>query len=275
MKKRARFDCVVTSGQIGAFIAFDSFLTDYEKQNLKKIIINTTSYDFNIKDKNENYQILNLISNNKFYNKNITVEEFKVNKKELKELNLKHKVVFTKNFRENYHLNNKHLNKKVNIKNSSFLKNENANIEKFKLPEKYCVTVGWSKRKEKKFTGKDWMELIKILKVKKIKALIINDFYRKDVKVPKHKLLIDMTEKTSLLESIEITKNASFYIGINGCLSIIAMQRYPRKCMIKSCVEDFYWHSYFYPKVKNIKKTFFSTINSKNKSILLKKYSIF
>ena len=80
MKKKTRFDCIITSGQIGSFIAFDSFLTDKEKKNIKKIIINADkSYKFNLKDEKENHQILNLIKNNKFYNKNIELIECDTN----------------------------------------------------------------------------------------------------------------------------------------------------------------------------------------------------
>lgn len=32
MKEEARFDCIITSGQIGNFLAFDSFLTNKEKK---------------------------------------------------------------------------------------------------------------------------------------------------------------------------------------------------------------------------------------------------
>lgn len=276
MKEEARFDCIITSGQIGSFIAFDSFLTDFEKENLKKIIIDAGStYDSQIKDNNNNLQISNLIKNNKYYNQNIKFIECKINKETLKKHSEKHKIVYTRQFKKNYHNYSWHLYEKINIKNSSFIKIKNADLEKFNLPEKYCVVVGWSKRKEKKFTTKDWKELIKILESKKIKAFVINNFYRDDVKIPKHELLIDMTEKTSLLESIEITKNANLYIGINGCLSIIAMQKYPRKCMIKSCIEKFKWFRYFYPKVKNIEKIFFKEITSNAKTILLRKDSIF
>ena len=276
MKEKARFDCIITSGQIGSFIAFDSFLTDFEKENLKKIIIhNNSNFEFQIKDNNNSLQILNLLKNNKYYNQNIKFIECKTNNQEIEKHLENHKIVYTRQFRKNYYNYSWHLHENINIKNSSFVKNENADIKKFCLPEKYCVIVGWSKRKEKKLTAKDWKELIKILENKKTQGFILNNFHREDVKIPKHELLIDMTEKTSLLESIEITKNASLYLGINGCLSIIAMQKYPRKCMIKSCIKNFKWFRYFYPKVKNIKKIFLKNLDSNARTILLRKDSTF
>ena len=271
MKETIRFKYVITSGQIGSFIAFDSFLKDCEKKKLEKIIINTnTENKFNIKDKHGNHQISKLLINNSFYNKSIKIVEKKLSKKKFEKYISNKNFISTKIFFKNFYNKKLHLDKNINIKNSSFMKIKNADIDKFNLPKNYCVIVAWSKRKEKKFSKKDWEELIKILKANNIKGIILNSYYRKDVEVPEHNLLIDMTGKTTLLESIEITKNANCYIGINGCLSVIAMQKYPRKCMIKSCVKNFKWFYCFYPKVKNIKRIFFNNINSKAKNNLIK-----
>lgn len=273
MKEKKRFNCIVTSGQIGNFLAFDSFLTNKEKKELKKIIItpniNLFKNKLKFKEESENYQILNLVENNKFYAKNIIVE-YVNNLENIKKSILGYKKIIITEFFNNYYLNKWHLNKNINIKNSSFIKIENANINKFNLPKNYCTIVGWSKREEKKFTSYDWQELIKILKIKNIKGVLLNSFYRKDVEIPKSDFLIDLTEKTSLLESIEITKNANFYIGINGCLSIIAMQKYPDRCIIKTCLpKKFKWYRIYYPKIKDKKITIFKNINAKKKNNII------
>ena len=76
MKDPIRFNYIITNGQIGNFIAFDSFLTDQEKKNIKKIIIfpfpNNHNLDF--KDEKGNYQLISLLENNNCYNKNLKIE---------------------------------------------------------------------------------------------------------------------------------------------------------------------------------------------------------
>ena len=277
MNKKVRFNCIVTNGQLGNFFAFDSFLTDKEKKSIKKIIItpimNFYKHKLDFKDENGSYQIINLVKNNKFYSKNI-IFEYVDNLESLKKATLGYKKIILERFLNKCHLNKWYLNESINMKNSSFMKIKNADIDKFNLPKNYCVIVAWSKRKEKKFSNYDWKELIKILKIKKIKGVLLNNFYRKDIKIPKNNFLIDLTEKTSLFESIEITKNAKFYVGINGCLSIIAMQKYPNKCMIKTCLlKKFQWYKIYYPKIKNKKTTIFRNITTKKKNNIIKKDS--
>ena len=241
-EERFFYEYIVISKAIGDFIAFESFLTDKEKINLKEIIYLSS---------NANIPQFACISKSKFYNKNFKKTIIKrphgVNGLEVKnnlinnyfnenqEIN-KDKVLIDWNFYEGKY---EQLLEKENIKNYSFVKEKLCEIKKFKLPEKYVSISGWtySWTKKRLFKIEDWYETIKMLKLYDIKGVILNNqnWYLDNLwlkEILKEDCFINLIEKTNYFEAIEIVKNSKGFIGIDSSLSIIATQSLPEESII-------------------------------------------
>lgn len=110
---------------------------------------------------------------------------------------------------------------------SSFIKYKLANLDKFNLPTDYIVVCPYSTvatkdvQEWRRFLGKDWKWLLKHLDKNKTYGVVLNT--GADL-VPESKWLINLSNKTTLAEAIEITKKASGYMGIGMAFSVIAAQ---------------------------------------------------
>jgi len=241
-EERFFYEYIVISKAIGDFIAFESFLTDKEKINLKEIIYLSS---------NETIPHFECISKSKFYNKNCKKTIIKrpqgINGLEVKnnlinnyfhenqEIN-KDKVLIDWNFYERKY---EQLLEKENIKNYSFVKEKLCEIDKFKLPNKYVSISGWtySWTKKRLFKIEDWHETIEILKSYDIKGVILNNqnWYLDNLwfeEILKEDCFINLTGETNYFEAIEIVKNSKGFIGIDSSLSIIATQSLPEESII-------------------------------------------
>jgi hypothetical protein len=140
---------------------------------------------------------------------------------------------------------------------SSFVRYNLANIERFKLPADYIVVCPYSSIVEKevqewrRFTNKDWVWLLNHLEDVKAYGIVLNvgnDF------VPENRWLINLSNETNLGEAIEITKQASGYIGIGMAFSVLAAQMLPSDKIIVSITDDFALyvckHIYYAPKTE-------------------------
>lgn len=76
-----------------------------------------------------------------------------------------------------------------------------------------------------------------------------------NINYPHNKNIINLSGKTSVLESIEIVKNSSYYFGIDGALSIIASRVISNKTYVKANNKHLYNFKdiYYFPYVVNIK----------------------
>lgn len=114
--------------------------------------------------------------------------------------------------------------KKGNIKYtySSVLQQKLADSSKFNLPESFVVILPCStdKRiKQRDFNSFDWQETLKILRKNNLHGIILNTEMEE---VPANDLLIDLSQKTTIAESIEILKSAKGYLGIDSWMSVLA-----------------------------------------------------
>lgn len=134
---------------------------------------------------------------------------------------------------------------------SSLLKHAVDNIDRLSLPEKFLVICPYSTDKrivERDFSDQDWGECLTILKNRGIQGVVL---YQGDCKVPDDPSLIDLSNKTTLTESVEIVKKASGYVGIDSWLSVLAAQRFDQsliqvKCLSRHCLDNAL--CYFGPK---------------------------
>ena len=246
----SKFDSIMWSLGIGDFLTFDSYLPDCFYKKLKKIFLFTSrnatfeklirankAYDSvkiiyadNKFDKGEIYKDQEYLNN--FYNKFNVVKEFCLHD-DLSIWNLP--------YIEN-----------IKPKISSFFTEKLCNIEYEFLNENYCVIFPNTKntRNRRFFSSGDWIDTLKILKYYKFKGIVLGN---ENFKIPKLDNIINLNFKTSILESIEITKKAKMYIGIDSFLSTLAMQMFDdEKIYIKSVENHLYNNiKFFSPFKKN------------------------
>ena len=256
---------------VGDFIAFESFLTDKEKTNLKEII-------FFGNRNNDNDARYHLIKKSIFYNRKIKITMLpRINKKHIgftrerssllknymsNNLNLannKYKMLIDYRF-YNHNDEYKKIIENQNLKNYSFVKQKLCEINKFELPQEYISISAWSYdyKKNKGFDIEDWHETIKILKSNNIKGVILNNqkWYLDNLwfqEILKEDCFINLIGETNYFEAIEIVKNSKGFIGIDGSLSIIATQALQEKSIIIKTNNDSGAHrlcNYYYSNLK-------------------------
>ena len=264
-ENRLFYEYIVITYAVGDFIAFESFLTDKEKANLKEIICFS---------KGKCIPHFECVKKSKFYNKDCKkicverpdgIDDFKIrNKLLINYLNKnpkidKNKILIDYNF---YNGNDeyKEILKNQNLKNYSFIKQKLCEVDKFKLPNKYISISAWSYyyKKNKVFNIEDWRETIKILKLNNIKGVILNDqkWYLDNLwfkEILKEDCFINLTGETNYFEAIEIVKNSKGFIGIDSSLSIIATQALQEKLIMIKANADSGAHRFFNYYYSNLK----------------------
>lgn len=152
--------------------------------------------------------------------------------------------------------------------NSSFLKYCLKDISEFILPghkqfdtklleqneNKYFVICPYSpndrRNANRDFNESDWQTVIKILKSKKMFGVVLN--IGNDT-VPNDSILINLSNKTNFIQSIEILKKASGYIGIDSSISVLATKLFNLpNLLVKSQNQHCYINKkvYYAPKDK-------------------------
>lgn len=132
---------------------------------------------------------------------------------------------------------------------SSLLNAKLADISNFDLPSKYLVIVPESENdlrmKYRHISEDEWASILSYLHSNNLQGVLVND---SAINGPQR--LINLTGETSLCESIEILKNASGYIGIDSCLSVLAAKLFNEHLFVKSQHSHLMrWkHIYYAPK---------------------------
>jgi hypothetical protein len=106
------------------------------------------------------------------------------------------------------------LNSVIKFNNSSFISYELCNISRFNLPKEYTVICP--------YTGQDHIRSMNEFEIDSICSKYENVvILGKNCKI-KNCSAINLINKTSLLESIEIVKQSKRYYGIDSFLSVVA-----------------------------------------------------
>lgn len=146
---------------------------------------------------------------------------------------------------------------------STALRYELADVEHLELPERFvvvCPTTDDPTPVGRNFFPADWGALVDWLERQELPGVVLGQpptdgdwlAHRQTIGADNGKPFLDLRGHTSLLESIEVLKRASGYVGIDSCLSVLAARlfRFPR-LMIK-CVRPtggIAWkHVYWYPR---------------------------
>jgi len=125
-------------------------------------------------------------------------------------------------------------NRKRKFKKSIFLETKLTSLPD--LPERFVFiqpyTINATERwKPRTFYKNEWEDTIKHLQKVKIHGVVIG---LGCPNVPKNNWIINLSDKTSLLEAIEILKASQGYIGIDSCFSVLAAQLFsPLQLSIK------------------------------------------
>jgi hypothetical protein len=152
--------------------------------------------------------------------------------------------------------------KKRVFNKSSFIEHDlNCDLSKFNLPKEYvCIapyTESEHRRHPRNYTKEDWMATVGFLSKVKIPGVVLGtkicDYQSPD--------LIDLGGKTSILESIEILKKASGFIGIDSFLSILAAKLFDDILLVKTVASH----------VFHLKHVYFATSKSPPNSFLQRK----
>lgn len=106
------------------------------------------------------------------------------------------------------------------------------------------------RRNSRDFSESDWDFTIKKLESQKVFGVVLNignDF------IPEHPLIINLSNKTDFIQSIEIMKKAKGYIGIDSSLSVFAPKLFKTEnIIIKSNNQHCYSNKkiYYAPETK-------------------------
>lgn len=223
-------DKVVFTGGIGDIITIDSFFTNEDRQKIKKIYWATKTHHLSqqlfIKESYPNLK-KHIVAWNQFdlfpsfgeanwINKFTTPPPGYNQAQDLSIANI-FKTIIDNN---------------IPFQGSCLLKNPLTNIKKFKLPKEYiCITPGTDNHDGvRNFTQYELINLDKWLIHTNQLGVIIGT-----IPIPVCQNIIDLTNKTTMLESVEILKNAYGYIGVDSWLTVLATQLFDtNRLVIKS-----------------------------------------
>ena len=250
-KSNRPFTSVFISGGIGDVIAVESFLSDEEKENLTTIFYATNKRPFLeelFKSTTSFPNLKNHINVWEDFSKFwcfYSVEDFIKKCRDCRvpfnsKIHLSKDLSILKVFEE-IKLGTLKYNE------SSFLKNQLIDVNAYNLPQNYLVILPYSTDKRirnRDFDSNDWEAILMTLKESGMKGIVINS---EKEPIPESDLLIDLSQKTSLIQAIEILKTSRGYFGIDSWMSVLAAKLfdYPN-LQIKSHNEHCYSNSPFY-----------------------------
>ena len=245
----SKYNSIMWSLGIGDFLTFDSYLPEFFYKRLKKIFLFTSrnsTFEQLIKS-NKNYSSTKIIyADNKFDKGEIYKDGDYLNNF-FKKFNLSKETCL----HDDLEIWNLPRIKNIKPKISSFFTEKLCEIDFDFLDKDYCVIFPNTKntRDRRFFSSSDWVETIKILKYYNYKGVVLGN---ENFKIPNLTELINLNSKTSIIESIEITKKAKMYIGIDSFLSTLAMQIFDQeKIYIKSVENHLYHNIKFFSPFKN------------------------
>jgi len=236
----SKFDTIMWSLGIGDFLTFDSYLPDFFYKKLKKIFLFTSRnivFEKLIRA-NKNYDSVKIIFADDKFDKGEIYKDQEYLNNFFKKFNLIKETCFHDDLSLWSLPNIENIKPKV----SSFFTEKLCDINYDFLNENYCVIFPNTKntRNRRFFTSGDWIDTLKILKNYRYKGIVLGN---ENFKIPNVNNLINLNHKTSILESIEITKKAKMYIGIDSFLSTLAMQIFEEEKIYIKSVENHLYHN--------------------------------
>lgn len=135
---------------------------------------------------------------------------------------------------------------------SSLLTAPVADLGRFGLPEKYVVTCPYTindkRSPDRDFGPADWDVLIKYVEKHGTKAVVVNQGADP---IPEHPGIVNLSNKTTVGEAVEVVKKASGYFGIDSAFSVIAAKLFDPPNLVVKTKNPFlrsHKHIYYAPK---------------------------
>ena len=129
-----------------------------------------------------------------------------------------------------------------------------ADVSHLNLPAEFVAVVPYSDNdpnaKGRAFDFGDWSETLHFLHRRRLKGVVLAVG---DRKIPDDPSLVDLTNKTTIVEAVEVLRLAKGYVGVDSCLSVVAAKLFDDILVVKSRNPHLYeWRSVYYAP----KKTF-------------------
>lgn len=116
-----------------------------------------------------------------------------------------------------------------------------CDIQHIALPSQFaCITPCSTDKRAagRDFHDGDWDITIQYLIDNNLYGVVLNTGADE---IPVHNRIVDLSNKTTMLEAIEILKKAACFIGVDSCLSIVAAKLFtPDRLTVKSINQHFY-----------------------------------
>lgn len=265
--KNSSSSSIFISGGIGDFIAVESFMTDEERSKINKIYYATHKKE-SIESIVKSLPNMNHIKMHEviwddfskfwcFFSKEECINKMKSIGRTIPiDLELAEDFSISKKFKQFSEI-------EIVYNESSLLKYNLADISKFILPEFYLVICPYStdKRiKDRDFNSCDWNELINWIKKLGIQGVVLN--YGQDF-IPECPEIINLSNNTTIQESIEILKKSIGYIGIDSSMSVVASKLFNKNILNIKSVND---HCYKWSKCYYAPNTEFNFLKKSIKS---------
>lgn len=112
---------------------------------------------------------------------------------------------------------------------SSFAIHKLADISSLNLPARYLTVSPYSSDKrngERDFKEDDWNDLLLYAKKHELPLVVLND---KAEKVPTDPLITDLSNRTTVVQALEVVKGGCGYVGIDSSVSVIAAKVFAKE----------------------------------------------
>jgi hypothetical protein len=219
---------ILITGAIGDFLAIESMMTDFERENIKEVYYATRTYTSIMEIVEKSKCFPNLKSQIPlwtdfsqifcFYRRSDI--ESRLNK------NLTHISDYSISLKFAQH--NKGL---IRYNNSSFIKNKTEDISKFDLPDSFIVICPSSPDKSlpnRDLQPYEWAIILNELEKHNRVAVVLNVG---NDKIPESSKILNLSNKTTYLEGVEILKKGSGYLGIDTSFSVLATKIFNNNCL--------------------------------------------
>ena len=149
---------------------------------------------------------------------------------------------------------NQILNKQRSYQSSSIIKRKLCDISHFNLPDRYFLVHPYSdnaRTPARDLTKEEWIHITNSLSVYDMPIVVINKGKEALEFSPN---VIDLSNKTNLMEAIEIAKGSAGFYGASSAFSVVCSKVLPHwKMYVKghNFLKDIFWHFYYAPLETN------------------------
>ncbi len=98
-----------------------------------------------------------------------------------------------------------------------------------------CPASTWGKWPGRGFDVQDWVACVAFLEAHDLRGVVIGE---DEAGIPSSERIIDLRRQTGILDSLEVVKGASGYLGVDTCWSVLAAQLFPAERLCIKATES-------------------------------------